>query len=276
MVLASMAGVLAVTALALQLAPRRVQRPSAPARCCCPFALLTLPVLAVTAAAAVLFETVPVLRGGLGNIVWFFVWMICAIAGAGRAAGRARHRGGVDAPGHGRAAPAPAGEFSLGFTKVDHPLRTFIWHGLEPSGGFVVGRLVLIVVAAGLAALPAAWFGRFDPARGRPRRAPAAGRLAADGAQPGCSCRVQRHRARRPGRRRPRPTSRCRRAGPAGLAAGRLLAGEVRILVQGISRWWWLVAAAITWQPRRARRPGASPPAPAPRCCCPRPGSGPS
>ena len=34
--------------------------------------------------------------------------------------------------------------------------------------------------------------------------------------------------------------------GRSGLAAGRLLAGEVRILVQGVSRWWWLVAAGLT------------------------------
>jgi hypothetical protein len=64
----------------------------------------------------------------------------------------------------------PAGEFSVGFTKVGHPLRTFTWHGLEPSGGLITSRLVLIMVAALLAGLPAIWFGRFDPARTRPRR----------------------------------------------------------------------------------------------------------
>jgi hypothetical protein len=45
--------------------------------------LLTLPVLAVTAATAVLFETIPALRAGLGNIAWFLLWMIFAIAGQG-------------------------------------------------------------------------------------------------------------------------------------------------------------------------------------------------
>ena len=34
--------------------------------------------------------------------------------------------------------------------------------------------------------------------------------------------------------------------GRAALAGGRLLAGEVRILVQGVSRWWWLVASGLT------------------------------
>jgi hypothetical protein len=38
-----------------------------------PYVLFTLPVLALTAAAAVLLETIPVLRGGLGSIAWFFL-----------------------------------------------------------------------------------------------------------------------------------------------------------------------------------------------------------
>ena len=95
--------------------------------------LSTLPVLALTAAAAVLAETVPVLRGGVGNIGWFFVWMAVAIAGAGvplgfgaidtsmRHAMTARHL-------------RPA-EFSVGFTQVAHPLHLFTWHGLAPSAG---------------------------------------------------------------------------------------------------------------------------------------------
>jgi hypothetical protein len=82
MVLASMAGVLAVTALAMQLA-RGESRAVGPGALLLPYVLFTLPVLALTAAAAVLAETVPVLRGGLGNIAWFFVWMAVAIAGAG-------------------------------------------------------------------------------------------------------------------------------------------------------------------------------------------------
>ena len=80
LVLASMAGVLAVTALALQLA-RGESRAVDPGALLLPFALFTLPVLAVTAAAAVLFDALPVLRGGLGNIAWFFVWMSCVIPG---------------------------------------------------------------------------------------------------------------------------------------------------------------------------------------------------
>ncbi len=244
MVLGSMAAVLAVTALALQLA-RGESAAVRPGALLLPYVLLTLPVLAITAAAAVLFETVPVLRGGLGNVAWFFFWIFAAIAGGGaplgglgtvaasmRQAMAAQHR-------------RSAAEFSLGFTKLDHPLRTFSWAGLHPAAGFVLARLVLILVAAGLAALPALWFGRFDPARVRGRRAatgPAGVRPA--GVSPvgeGQADVGQGGRAARSYRPLPTPAR-----GRSGLAAGRLLAGEVRILVQGVSRWWWLVAAGLT------------------------------
>lgn len=40
-----------------------------------PQLLLTGPLLAVVAALAVLFECVPGLRGGAGNVAWFFLWI---------------------------------------------------------------------------------------------------------------------------------------------------------------------------------------------------------
>ncbi len=240
LVLASMAGVLAVTALALQLA-RGESRAVGPGALLLPFALFTLPVLAVTAAAAVLFDALPVLRGGLGNIAWFFVWMDCVIAGGGAPLGG---MGAVTASMHAAMTAQhlpPAGEFSVGFTKVSYPLRTFTWHGLEPSGGLITSRMVLIIVAAVLAALPAIWFGRFDPARTRPRRS---GAPAPDGETPGTPAPATGQAARLT------PSPAYKPLPPVGtrpvLAAGRLLAGEARILVQGIPRWWWLAAAAFS------------------------------
>lgn len=243
-VLASMAGVLVVTALALQVA-RGESSAVAPGALLLPFVLFTLPVLALTAAAAVVFDAAPVLRSGLGNVVWFFVWMICVIAGGGAPLGG---MGTITASMRTAMAAQhlpPAGEFSVGFTKADHPLRTFTWHGLDPSGGFITGRLLLIVLAAVLAALPAMWFGRFDPARTRPRRsrAPAPGDDAGPGVPAPATVPVAGHQAR------PAPSPAYKALPPAATgsvpAAGRLLAGEARILVEGTPRWWWLVAAAI-------------------------------
>src|SRR5262249_33383027 len=39
-----------------------------------PLFLLGLPCMAFTAALAVLFETLPALRGGAGNVIYFFLW----------------------------------------------------------------------------------------------------------------------------------------------------------------------------------------------------------
>ena len=229
-----------MTALALQLV-RGESTAVNPLALLLPFVLITLPVLALTATAAVLFDTIPVLRAGLGNIAWFFLWMIFAIAGQGVPLGGL----GTVAPSMREAIaaqhPQPAAaDFSVGFTNVDNPLHTFAWDGLEPSGGFVGARLVLVLAAVCMAALPAVWFGRFDPARARPRRAPAPGNgqtpvlVPATAAPVGRAARPVASRRLAPAKARP------------GLAAGRLLAGEVRILVQGTSRWWWLVAAGLT------------------------------
>ncbi|MFI8284452.1 hypothetical protein ACIF84_15520 [Streptomyces albidoflavus] len=240
LVLASMLGVLAVTALCLQLV-RGEDRGVDPVALFQPFLVMALPLLALTAAAALLFETVPVLRGGLGNVAWFCVALVVGIKGQS-----------ADAPfggfGAGPAADSlraalteefgKAGDhtFSLGLTQIPEPLTPFRWDGFTFGGDFLVSRLLLVAAAVALALLPALWFGRHDPTRGGP----------ADGASPAADA--------------PAPVPAYAPALAAVLALalprtaaerggrtfGRLLAGEVRILAGGVSPWWWAVAAALT------------------------------
>ncbi|MGX1710273.1 hypothetical protein ACWIFI_13180 [Streptomyces albidoflavus] len=240
LVLASMLGVLAMTALCLQLV-RGEDRGVDPVALFQPFLVMALPLLALTAAAALLFETVPVLRGGLGNIAWFCVALVVGIKGQS-----------ADAPfggfGAGPAADSlraalteefgKAGDhtFSLGLTQIPEPLTPFRWDGFTFGGDFLVSRLLLVAAAVALALLPALWFGRHDPTRGGP----------ADGASQGADA--------------PAPVPAYAPAPAAVLALalprtaaerggrtfGRLLAGEVRILAGGVSPWWWAVAAALT------------------------------
>src|SRR5690606_39165965 len=117
----------------------------------------------------------------------------------------------------------------------DRPLRTFEWSGYEPGAEFVLGRLALIAVAVVLALLPALWFGRFDPARGaaHPSAPPAAVEpVAATVPTPPPSA--------------PAPAVPPRARVRMGGSMGRLLAGELRILLRGVSRWWWLGVLAIS------------------------------
>lgn len=256
MVLASMAGGVAVTALVVQLA-RGESSTVDPVALLAPFVILALPLLTVTAAAAVVFETTPVLRGGLGNVVWFAVAPIIAIAGQSPAAplgglgvgavaqsmAAALRAQGVDVEGQ---------EFSLGLTYQDAPLRVFTWDGADFPADFVISRACLVLLAALIAVLPALWFHRFDPARAH-WRPPTPARVAGDAAPGGTSVEISRAPGGGASDHRPAGPSALHvpavQVGPGQRRGGglpRLLDGELRILTQGIPRWWWLIVVALT------------------------------
>jgi hypothetical protein len=255
LVLASMLGVLVVTAVVMQFARSEVAAVD-PVELLKPFLLIALPLMVVTAAAALLFEAVPLLRAGLGNILWFFLWSLLAIGGQSpdaplggigvhqvvRSLGESLRAQGID--------PSEVGEFSLGLTMVDKPLKTFDWDGFAPSGAYLLTRLALVLIGVALALLPVLWFARFDPARGRATRGPSTVGQPAEavGGYPAGLPAVVREEVREetPGPR-PRtfggvPRGRVERGNPA----LRLLVGEVRILVQGIPRWWWAGVLLLT------------------------------
>lgn len=173
MLLTSMLGVLAVTALIMQLA-RGESRDVDLLALWQPFVLIALPLVALTAALALLFESLPVLRSGLGNILWFCCWMVVSTAGQGP--GLPLDGIGVNSVVRSMDADMVAqhievdGSFSLGLTYLDKPLGLFTWDGFTPTAGYVLGRVTLLLIAAAIAVLPALWFGRFDPARSRPGR----------------------------------------------------------------------------------------------------------
>ncbi|MFI0723248.1 hypothetical protein [Streptomyces sp. NPDC021224] len=249
LVLASMLGVLAVTAPVMQLL-RGKSRTVDPVALLLPFAVVALPVIVAVAAAALLADTVPGLRGGLGNVLWFFVWLTLAFAGQGPHA----PLGGIGVHEATRSmeadllaqAPGAHGEFSLGFTYTDTPLHTFTWDGFTPTAHFLLGRAALVALAVLCALLPGLWFARFDPARTHTRRGAAAPVSPVSREQPAA----------------PRPTVPVQ--GPltpartGGLLFPRLYAAELRILVQGARWWWWSTAAVLTLTAFAATGSGAT------------------
>ncbi|MGW0433132.1 hypothetical protein ACWDV4_11400 [Micromonospora sp. NPDC003197] len=255
LVFGSMLLALAGTALMMQLM-RGESRIVDPVALLSPFVLIALPVLAVTAAAAVFFETVRPLRGGFGNIVWFFGWLVFVFVGQGADAlfggfGIGEIRESMRADIIAQYGDRANGEFALGLMYVDHPLRTFTWSGLDFSAAFVGQRLVFLLVAVVLATLGALWFGRFDPARGRLRAQPGVGAGAADGSAGAgagagpAGALVAPTMTAAPSRSTaygglPRGEVR------TGATFGRLVLGELRILARGGSRWWWLGVLALT------------------------------
>jgi len=202
-----------------------------------PFLLLALPTLLITSSAAVLFETLPVLRGGVGNVIYFFVWTGALGLGAT----------GTDDPtglqllyrstrGTLRAIdPSVQERFNFSLTiGGERAVRTFPWNGIEWTGAVFLSRVVWIAAAMGLALLASVFFHRFDPARSLRSR---------------------------PGRMRPGPhtqteaesaTSKLASAAVhltplAGSVAknrfGQLVMSELRLMLKG-QRWWWYAVAA--------------------------------
>jgi hypothetical protein len=251
-VLAAMVAVMGGAALAMQLL-RAEDRTLHLWTLLSPLLLYALPAMAFVAAMAVLFETLPVLRGGVGNVAWFFLWMGLLIVGVGQAVAH----GGIVRPtgyfrdfsglptlmGQMRAAllqvdPHPQNNFSLSIGGLN-PHMQFLWTGVAWDAAQITARLLWFAYAVGAALLAAVFFHRFDPARenrfvskrgGEDGRAPVIELAAAKNlvqADPWT------HRLT------PLEDSTARNRFFA------LVGAEVRLMLQGQPRWWYAIAGAL-------------------------------
>lgn len=135
-----------------------------------PFLFITLPALAFVAALAVVFETIPWLRGGLGNIAYFILYLFLLVFGL------EKHSAFFDFAGlewleanlatwlYARV-PGYQGGISLGDTGKDIH-KTFLWTGFDWKMDMLSLRLYWFAVALVLVLTAALLFDRFDPARG--------------------------------------------------------------------------------------------------------------
>ena len=208
-----------------------------------PFLLITLPMVAVVAAMAVLFECVGWLRGGLGNVIYFFFMCIVTALTVqlSRVLGPASDMLGVSFPMQQMQAALMASYpalhnpgFGIGFTPTAHAPLTFTWAGIAWNATLIIGRVFWVAIALGIALLAALWFTRFDAAREKhsaPKTLPT---------------RIQ--TLVEPVRSRTilasvRLSNLAERPQSSGL--GSLLLSELRLMLQGISLWWYGIALAL-------------------------------
>lgn len=196
-----------------------------------PFVLCAVPALAFTAAIAILFETTPGLRGGAANALWLFLWSALFVFALGTEnplldpwgililqqsmAAAAQAQLGID-----------PSQFSISINpgQPGGTLRTFTWTGVAWTLPLVLSRLGWLAAAFGIAALAAVPFHRFDPARrGWSRRLRRPRSVAAAAA----------------------PAARARRWSPLAFLPSGIVGSELRLLVGGAGRWWWLVAIGL-------------------------------
>jgi hypothetical protein len=173
-VLTLMIAVLALSGIAMQLV-RGEERHIEIWNLVAPFIFLAFPAMVVVAALAVLFETIPFLRGGFGNVAYFFVWTALLsvplaigrhasdLIGISLVADSAREAAHLSAENGGVA-------FSLSFGQIAGPLSTFRWVGLSWTADIIFSRLAWLGAAFGMVIVSAFLFDRSDPSRGRPLR----------------------------------------------------------------------------------------------------------
>ncbi len=234
LVLGSMAAILFVVAIAMQF----VRGESAAfdlGQIAAPFAVVVFPTIAVVAAIALLFEIIPWLRSGLGNVAyfalwtWYLIWSFQAevrhvpwwrdMLGGNLVMGQV-WAGVLHVDPHARLNDIEIGAVG---ERAHHffTFSAFLWTGTD-----VVERLTWFAVALGVVAAAALFFDRFDkPAR-----------TAEHAKRNAVAARWQ--------------AAVTRATGPmidvlSASDFGAIVLAELRLLVRGLSFWWYVVAAGL-------------------------------
>jgi hypothetical protein len=240
-VLSSMVVVLAIAAVVMKLLVREDPRFDLLALLS-PFVFIALPAIALTSAFALAFEMLPLLRGGFGNVVWFFVWnfgLATPILSGRRwldPMGLFAVMDSIGAEAH-RYVPGYRGGMSFQIDIGQHMqvIRDWRWPGIAWNIDVILLRLVWFAVSCVIVLLAALVFDRFDTARAAGRQRGKAGvaalppeaTAATNGPDlgPGAPARLT----------------------PLAIPAGshaffRLFLAELRLALFGL-RWWWYAVA---------------------------------
>lgn len=137
-----------------------------------PFLLVALPVMAFVAALAVLFEATQVLSGGVGIILYFFIWSqvflnygvtvkIGSLSLSSPMGLEIFYDSMIETFREQMNVTGPV-ERADGIIKLDQPLETFVWRGVDWSSEIIAGRLAWVVIAFVVVLLAALVFRGFD------------------------------------------------------------------------------------------------------------------
>jgi hypothetical protein len=217
-----------------------------------PFLAVALPYMALTAALAVVFETVPWLRGTVGNAVYFCLWlflmMFSSLGGMmlpsikdpmGSNVFRASLIAGAEA-----AFPNDTISSLLSVqSDITHDIqfKVFNWPGLAWTPSIVGWQWLWTISGLGLVLLSAVWFARFDPSREGLRRARGKPEETKEG-EPAEAQTAARKKAPRIALPNLSPlVSKLAQVNPF---LGVLFA-ELRMLLNGRRWWWWIVLAGL-------------------------------
>ena len=207
-----------------------------------PFLFVALPFMALVAAIAVLFESIRWLRGSLGNVVYFFLFILGITAVAillgtniplldWLGFGVFKRSMAVAAQ---AAFPGYQGGLALSMVPARGDVQPFYWSGVTWTIPVILPRLATWGASIGLVLLGALFFDRFDSTPSRPRRKPATEPAETNVAElPAAPVETKSVVLT--------PVA----AVPSRLRLGTLFVAEMRLLVKGLPWWWYLVALGL-------------------------------
>ncbi len=171
-VLMAMAGVIAIAALAMQII-RAEDAHIDLWRLWSPTLLIMLPCAFLVSGLAIFFETIPWLRGGFGNFVYFWLWatLFYLIDIGIDVFGLMIPQASIQRAAQNTYPDAILG-YSLGFNFLENGIQTFRWEGIDWNAAILLERLLFASIGIGLTLLASLIFPRFDPAHERTHRAP--------------------------------------------------------------------------------------------------------
>ena len=239
-VLLAMNIVLAIAGIGIQVLAGENMQLNLPAMLA-PFLFITLPMMALVAAVAVLFESIGFLSGGFGNVVYFFLFVfIFPLADNLSKTNPAFEPLGLGLiqQSTGIAAKAAFPEYNGGFVlgdpavadglgiDLDPASYIFQWNGIDWTADILLKRFALFGIAVLLALTASIFFDRFDPSRRKPmRRKNAASLSTPEPATPSQTLSQPIHLT---------PLN----ASTNNFPFVRVLISELKLLIKG-QRWWW-------------------------------------
>ena len=127
-----------------------------------PQLVFVLPMLLAIAAIALMFETITWLRGGLGNVVYFFLWIGSIVQTIESVSGIGALLDQLDAEVAERF-PLQQGGTNIGVSISDeaNEIYTFVWQGIEPTIQHLWGVLPLLFICVSCFILAFIFFDRF-------------------------------------------------------------------------------------------------------------------
>lgn len=237
-VLAAVVAIQAVSAVVMQLLGR--ENPSLDLiRLLLPFFFITLPSIAFVASAAVLFEALRLLRGGFGNVIYFFLiqaFLILAFEGH-LPAFDVLYLGPIETSMQSAATaayPGYKGEFTFnaGPRESTDTVRPFVWDGIRWTPAHAGERLAWYGYSLLFVLLATLFFDRFDETirRRRSLKAPPEATAAR-------------------GKNRARPVADRIPTWPTWWAVrsrfAQLVIAELRLMLKGVHWAWYLVSAGL-------------------------------